>query len=225
MNAQADVDSRLAGTTLLNVRAVSKLLGVSPRQIWRLVPMAEAGQGDFPRPLRLGTRTVRWPVAAMESYVAAPAEGGGDERDGRSCGRWPWWNARTGRTRRRPDQKKKRRRENPLTGSIQCDISLYHAQDARQTQDDDRSPEAKPGGQRVRPRGIAGDWRSPVQSLTVPGGQAASPGHGGSAGGILRRRGPAAATREPWERQERRVKRMPSIYKRGGKYVIDSYDG
>ena len=76
MNAQADVDSRLAGMTLLDVRAVSKLLGVSPRQIWRLVAMAEAGQGDFPRPLRLGTRTVRWPVAAMESYVAALAEGG-----------------------------------------------------------------------------------------------------------------------------------------------------
>ena len=67
------VEERLAGLTLLDVRSVAKLLGVSPRQIWRLVAMAEAGQGSFPRPLRLGTRTVRWRVADVERYLSALA--------------------------------------------------------------------------------------------------------------------------------------------------------
>jgi len=73
MNATTDVESRLAGMALLNVRKVAALLGVSPRQVWRLTAMAEGGQGNFPRPLRLGTRTVRWRLADVESYLAALA--------------------------------------------------------------------------------------------------------------------------------------------------------
>ena len=60
MNTPYDTDARLAGLTLLDVRTVAKLLGVSPRNIWRLVAKASAGAGDFPQPVRLGTRTVRW---------------------------------------------------------------------------------------------------------------------------------------------------------------------
>ena len=76
MSATPDVNSRLARVTLLNVRAVAKLLDISPRQCWRLVAMAEAGQGDFPRPLRLGTRTVRWRLSDIEGYLSALAEEG-----------------------------------------------------------------------------------------------------------------------------------------------------
>jgi predicted DNA-binding transcriptional regulator AlpA len=73
MSATPDVDSRLASLTLLDVRAVAKLLRISQRQVWRLVAMAEAGRGDFPRPLRLGARTVRWRLADVEAYLVALA--------------------------------------------------------------------------------------------------------------------------------------------------------
>jgi len=73
MNATPDLDARLAGMALLNVRRVAGLLGVSPRQIWRLTAKAAAGHGTFPKPLRLGTRTVRWRLADVESYLAALA--------------------------------------------------------------------------------------------------------------------------------------------------------
>lgn len=68
-----DVDSRLASLTLLDVRAVAELLRISPRQVWRLVALAESGQGSFPRPLRLRTRTLRWRLEDLERYLAALA--------------------------------------------------------------------------------------------------------------------------------------------------------
>ena len=59
---------------LVDVRELSRLLGISPRQCWRLTAMAEAGRGDIPRPLRLGTRTVRWRLRAVEAYLDGLAE-------------------------------------------------------------------------------------------------------------------------------------------------------
>jgi len=38
---------------LLNVRELAATLGIHERTCWRLAAMAEAGQGDFPRPLRI----------------------------------------------------------------------------------------------------------------------------------------------------------------------------
>jgi predicted DNA-binding transcriptional regulator AlpA len=37
--------------------------------------MAEAGHGDFPRPLRIGHRIIRWRLADVEAYLAALAAG------------------------------------------------------------------------------------------------------------------------------------------------------
>jgi len=72
MNSTAnDVDRRLAGVTLLDVRSVSHLLRISERQIWRLSGLAEAGHGDFPRPLRMGPKTIRWRLSDVESYLSA----------------------------------------------------------------------------------------------------------------------------------------------------------
>jgi hypothetical protein len=39
----------------------------------RLAAVAEAGQGDFPRPLRIGSKTVRWRLSDVEAYLAALA--------------------------------------------------------------------------------------------------------------------------------------------------------
>ncbi|MBM4020419.1 MAG: AlpA family phage regulatory protein [Planctomycetes bacterium] len=64
------------GMRLLTVRELAKLLGIHQRTCWRLAAMAEAGQGEFPKPLRIGPKTVRWRLMDVEAYLAALAVGG-----------------------------------------------------------------------------------------------------------------------------------------------------
>ena len=56
---------------LLTVKELAALLGIHERSVWRLAALAEAGQGDFPRPLRIGAKTVRWRPADVEAYLAS----------------------------------------------------------------------------------------------------------------------------------------------------------
>jgi len=65
-----DVDRRLAGVTLLDVRTVARLLDISQREVWRKSGMARTGHSDFPQPLRFGPKTVRWRLSDLEAYVA-----------------------------------------------------------------------------------------------------------------------------------------------------------
>ena len=58
---------------LLDVRQLATTLGMHPRSIWRLAAMAEAGQGNFPRPLRIGPKTIRWRLSDVQAYLAALA--------------------------------------------------------------------------------------------------------------------------------------------------------
>ena len=58
---------------LLDVQQLAGALGMHPRSIWRLVALAEAGQGSFPRPLRIGPKTIRWRLADVQAYLAALA--------------------------------------------------------------------------------------------------------------------------------------------------------
>jgi len=51
------------------------MLGVHERTCWRLAAMAEAGQDDFPRPLRIGPKTIRWRMADVEAYLETLAVG------------------------------------------------------------------------------------------------------------------------------------------------------
>ena len=60
---------------LLTVEELAGALGVHKRTCWRLAAQAEAGQGRFPRPLRLGPKTVRWRLADVEAYLAHMAGG------------------------------------------------------------------------------------------------------------------------------------------------------
>jgi len=65
---QSQVASSVSGEeppAMLTVKDVAALLACSPRHVCRLV---EAGR--LPRPVKLGA-LVRWPRAAMESWVAA----------------------------------------------------------------------------------------------------------------------------------------------------------
>jgi len=58
---------------LLNVRELAAMLGIHERTCWRLAAEAEAGHGDFPKPLRIGPKTVRWRLSDVEAYLAALA--------------------------------------------------------------------------------------------------------------------------------------------------------
>jgi len=71
-----EIQNGLDGLRLLSVRQVADLLGISPRTCWRLAALAEAGIGDFPKPLRLGSRTVRWRLADLRAYVDRLGRGG-----------------------------------------------------------------------------------------------------------------------------------------------------
>ena len=63
-------------TRLLTVTELAAMLGIHERTCWRLAAMADAGQGDFPRPLRIGPRVVRWRVVDVEAYLTSLAAGG-----------------------------------------------------------------------------------------------------------------------------------------------------
>jgi predicted DNA-binding transcriptional regulator AlpA len=41
--------------------------------VWRLATQAEAGQGNFPKPLRIGPKTVRWRLSDVKAYLSALA--------------------------------------------------------------------------------------------------------------------------------------------------------
>jgi len=58
---------------LLTVKDLADLLGIHERTCWRLAAMAEDGHGDFPRPLRIGPKTVRWRPSDVEAYLGALA--------------------------------------------------------------------------------------------------------------------------------------------------------
>lgn len=62
---------------LLTVKDLAAALGVHERSVWRLSAEAEAGRGDFPSPLRIGPKTIRWRVADVEAYLASLAAGSG----------------------------------------------------------------------------------------------------------------------------------------------------
>jgi predicted DNA-binding transcriptional regulator AlpA len=67
----------LVEVRLLDVRQLGAALGMHPRSIWRLVAMAEGGHGNFPRPLRIGPKTIRWRLSDVQAYLASLAEESG----------------------------------------------------------------------------------------------------------------------------------------------------
>ena len=62
-----------AEVQLMDVKQLAAALGIHERTCWRLAALAEAGLNDFPKPLRLGPKTVRWRLSTVETYLAALA--------------------------------------------------------------------------------------------------------------------------------------------------------
>jgi prophage regulatory protein len=69
---------RLAHVALLDVKELAANLGICARSCWRLSALAESGHGRFPRPVRIGPKTIRWRLADVEAYLAGLAERGGE---------------------------------------------------------------------------------------------------------------------------------------------------
>ncbi len=64
-----------AGCELYRIKDLASLLKLHPGTIWRLSALSEAGHGDFPKPLRLGAKTVRWRASDVAAYIERLAGG------------------------------------------------------------------------------------------------------------------------------------------------------
>ncbi|MCE5276976.1 MAG: helix-turn-helix domain-containing protein [Planctomycetaceae bacterium] len=58
-------DEAKEGALLIGAEVVASMLDCSPRHIRRLVDA-----GAFPRPVKLGTKLVRWPRRQIEDFIA-----------------------------------------------------------------------------------------------------------------------------------------------------------
>jgi predicted DNA-binding transcriptional regulator AlpA len=67
--------SEAKGPRLLRIQELAQVLGVHERTCRRLTAEAEAGQGDFPRPVRISRRVVRWRREDVERYLAGLGDG------------------------------------------------------------------------------------------------------------------------------------------------------
>jgi len=72
----ADNSPSHASCQLLTARDVAALLKVHVGSVWRLTAMSEANLpcNGFPRPVRLGPKTVRWRLSDLETYLTALAQ-------------------------------------------------------------------------------------------------------------------------------------------------------
>ena len=57
------------------MRELANILQIGERTCWRLATQAEAGEGNFPKPLRIGLRMARWRLSDVEAYITSLAGG------------------------------------------------------------------------------------------------------------------------------------------------------
>ena len=68
-----DTATAPAACQVLKVKDVAGLLKIHTGSIWRLSSLSEAGHSDFPKPLRLGAKTIRWRLSDVQGYITALA--------------------------------------------------------------------------------------------------------------------------------------------------------
>ena len=54
---------------LMTVQQVAAVLNVGQRTVWRMTSRAEAGFGNFPKPKRIASKTVRWRWDDIQKYL------------------------------------------------------------------------------------------------------------------------------------------------------------
>lgn len=57
----------------MTARQVAQVLGVGERTVWRMTSRSRAGCGQFPRPVRIGSKVVRWRWRDIEKYMQKQA--------------------------------------------------------------------------------------------------------------------------------------------------------
>jgi predicted DNA-binding transcriptional regulator AlpA len=62
---------------LLDVKQLAAALRMHPRSIWRLATQAKDGLCNFPKPLRIAPKTIRWRLSDVQAYLIALAGEGG----------------------------------------------------------------------------------------------------------------------------------------------------
>ena len=62
---------------MFNAKQMAELFGIHTRTVWRLASLAEIGQSDFPKPMRIAPKTVRWRSVDVEKYIALLANKAG----------------------------------------------------------------------------------------------------------------------------------------------------
>jgi prophage regulatory protein len=63
-HADQKSEQRVSDDALLRIRDLSKLVGLSAGSIYRKI-----GEGGFPKPLRIGERSVRWRVGDVRAWL------------------------------------------------------------------------------------------------------------------------------------------------------------
>lgn len=63
-------DANIDDCQLLTAQELSNMLKLHPRSCRRLGRQAEAGLVDFPKPLRITPKTVRWRLSDVQAYIA-----------------------------------------------------------------------------------------------------------------------------------------------------------
>lgn len=63
-NRRQPIEAGTLPDALLKVQTVEAMTGLSRPTIYRRIAV-----GDFPEPVRLGTRCTRWPAAAVRSWI------------------------------------------------------------------------------------------------------------------------------------------------------------
>ncbi len=66
----ANEDKTSPSCQLLKVTEVARFFSIHKRTVWRNAGLAEAGLSEFPTPIRLGPKTVRWRLADVQAYLA-----------------------------------------------------------------------------------------------------------------------------------------------------------
>ncbi len=69
MTSPKQVDKTIRIHPLMTATEVAQVLGVGERTIWRMASRSRSGVGQFPKPIRVGGKVIRWRWEDLEKYI------------------------------------------------------------------------------------------------------------------------------------------------------------